>query len=82
MISGLSELTLLVEASEKSGPLITARLALEQGRDVYAVPGPLIGGCHRLIRHRATLVTCVAEVAEELGWSLARSANATELARD
>ncbi|MEC8437837.1 MAG: DNA-processing protein DprA [Pseudomonadota bacterium] len=82
MISGLSELTVLVEASEKSGPLITARFALEQGRDVYAVPGPSIGGCHRLIRHRATLVTCVAEVAEEFGWSLARSANDTELARD
>ena len=79
--SGLSELTLLVEAREKSGSLITARLAVEQGRDACAVPGPattpLSVGCHRMISQGAVLVIRVAEVAEDLGWSLARSANVT-----
>ena len=71
IISGLSELTVLVEAGVKSGSLITARLALEQGRDLCAVPGPalspLSAGCHRMIRQGAALVTSVEEVAEEIG---------------
>ena len=71
LISGLSELTVLVEAGVKSGSLITARLALEQGRDLCAVPGPalspLSAGCHRMIRQGAALVTCVEEIAEEMG---------------
>ncbi len=71
LISGLSELTVLVEAGVKSGSLITARLALEQGRDLCAVPGPalspLSAGCHRMIRQGAALVTCVKEIAEEMG---------------
>ena len=86
IINSQSELTGLVEASEKSGSCVTARLALEQGRDVCAVPGPvtrpLNGECHRLIRQGTVLVSRVAEVAEELGWSLARSANVTEPTRD
>ena len=71
LISGVSEVTVLVEASVKSGSLITARLALEQGRDLCAVPGParspLSAGCHRMIRQGAALVTCVEEIAEEMG---------------
>ena len=71
LISGLSELTVLVEAGVKSGSLITARLALEQGRDLCAVPGPALSpasaGCHRMIRQGAALVTSVEEIAEEMG---------------
>ena len=86
LLNGLSELTVLFEASEKSGSLINARLAVKQGPYTCAVLGPVTSplsvGSHRLFRQGAVLVICVAEVAEELGWSLARSANATELARD
>src|SRR5207237_819265 len=81
IISGLARAVVVVEASERSGTLITARHAAEQGRDVFAVPGPVdsptSAGCLNLLRSGAMLARTADDVLE----SLAKSDPATPAAR-
>jgi DNA processing protein len=82
LISGMSYGTLVIEAAVRSGSLITARLAAEQGREVFAVPGspldPRAGGTNKLLREGATLITSAADVLETLAPVIGRPVRVKE----
>jgi len=74
LMAGISKASLIIEAQEKSGTLITARMALDYNRDVLAVPGPINSdyskGTNRLIRQGATAITCSDDILEALGFKI------------
>jgi DNA processing protein len=86
LISGLSRAVVVIEANERSGSLITAACALEQGREVMAVPGNVLSGrnrgAHALIRDGAKIVECADDIVEELGWPRASAREGGDASSD
>lgn len=86
LVAGLSKATLIIEAQEKSGTLITARMALDYNKEVLAVPGPISSefskGTNRLIRQGATPITCSDDILEALGFKVDKESKQRSLFED
>lgn len=86
LVAGISKAALIIEAQEKSGTLITARMALDYNREVLAVPGPINSefskGTNRLIRQGATPITCSDDILEALGFKIDNESKQQNLFED